>query len=293
MTKKQIHNGIVVSYNRGELKMSYVDLFTETLENIRQNHNVQFQFQGTAMPDAVSTYFRSKQEELYQQYSTARLFLRQADQGTAEISWDGWFNRFEDITNQNIATWLFREKMYQAALMFYNVVIDLSWVLCYTSAEYAVYSNGQVTPLNKLVSIEEAYGALRTEEESVIAPNARNNPFDYLNRMTPTFSPAIEIIKNFWDQYSASDIRHDYNFIKHRGKPNFTEVNQAIGNPRLLSFVVGNITCPTDVRDVQKEMSLEKGIQELIEFDNKILYPYISKLIEILEKIVCPSPFVT
>lgn len=53
--------------------------------------------------------------------------------------------------------------------------------------------------------------------------------------------------------------------------------------PRLLSILVRNV-------DVQKVISVDRGLQELIKFDNNILFPYVKKLLEQLKIAVDPSP---
>ena len=47
---------------------------------------------------------------------------------------------------------------------------------------------------------------------------------------------------------------------------------------------------PSDIRDVQKIVGLEQGINELIHFDDDILFPYIQKLLVFLNTAVDPSP---
>ena len=44
------------------------------------------------------------------------------------------------------------------------------------------------------------------------------------------------------------------------------------------------------LRDVQKIVELEKGIKELIDFDDNKLFPYISQLLTSLKAAVNPSP---
>lgn len=48
----------------------------------------------------------------------------------------------------------------------------------------------------------------------------------------------------------------------------------------------------SDIKDVKYEFSLEDAIQELQEFDDDVLYPYLKKLIETIEGILGPSPMV-
>ena len=47
----------------------------------------------------------------------------------------------------------------------------------------------------------------------------------------------------------------------------------------------------SDIRDVQMELSLTDEIARLKEFDDEMLFPYIQKLIGIIEKTINPSPF--
>jgi hypothetical protein len=47
---------------------------------------------------------------------------------------------------------------------------------------------------------------------------------------------------------------------------------------------------PSDIRDVQKIVVLDEVIKELIDFDDKILYPYIKQLLDLLNIAVDPSP---
>ncbi len=52
--------------------------------------------------------------------------------------------------------------------------------------------------------------------------------------------------------------------------------------------LVEQIEDPTDIRDVQRIVSASKGIQELIDFDNKELFFYVERLITELKKVVRP-----
>ncbi len=264
-------------------------MFCTDISKLRQNHNVVIPLVGSTLPNSPSVFFRSKQEELYLQYEAARLFLYETDRD--DSAWDYWFKRFEDPESQNAATLFFKEKMVEAALLFYNIVVDLSWVLCYVSAEYVVYTEDASIEFEKLVSVEEAYGMLRRAEENIENPNALGNPFLYLKKMDARFTEAVDLIIDFWKTYSQSEIRKLYNFVKHRGKPLYAETAAVMG-PKLLSLNIRGTNCPTDVRDTQKNLSLVDTIRQLEEFDDNVLYPYISQLIFLLEPLVNPSPFV-
>lgn len=57
-----------------------------------------------------------------------------------------------------------------------------------------------------------------------------------------------------------------------------------------MSILINNEEYSSDIRDVQKILSVDKGLQELIEFDNLVLYPYMIKLLEQLKIAVDTSP---
>lgn len=131
--------------------------------------------------------------------------------------------------------------------------------------------------------IEEAYKLLRKTEEGASTPHAKGNPFDYLKAMAPEFSSATDLIINFWKEFSNSNIRNLYNYIKHKGKPLYRE-SEAIQGGKTMQLWIDKEEYPSDIRDVQKIIGLEDGIKELIDFDDNILFSYIDRLIEELSE---------
>lgn len=59
---------------------------------------------------------------------------------------------------------------------------------------------------------------------------------------------------------------------------------------KTLLLKIRNNDYPSDIRDVQKTISLEDGINELICFDDVKLFPCIKELLVLLKKDVNPSP---
>lgn len=179
--------------------------------------------------------------------------------------------------------------------MNYNILVDLSWTIIYVTAEYALYKfdkEGNIINQKEIygmLPIEESYEMLRKTENGVSTPHAEGNPFDYLRVMQPQFQDAIDLIVNFWRDFSNSNIRNLYNYIKHKGKPLYTEI-EAMHDGKTMLLKIGNQDYPSDIRDVQRIISLEDGINELINFDDNQLFPYIKKLLELLRKAVDPSP---
>lgn len=252
---------------------------------------VTYKLEGIKLPSNQDIYFVAKWHEIFERYSVARIFLRK----TKEDNWDYWFNPIEKPDVQNAIEHIFKSNLYETALINYNILVDLSWTITYVSAEYALYSfdkEGNVTNAKEVSGmhpIEEAYELLRKTENGVSTPHAEGNPFDYLRNMLPEFSPAVDLIAEFWRKFSNSDIRNLYNYIKHKGKPLYKEIEEFRGG-KVMEILIGKEEYPSDIRDVQKIVELEKNIQELIEFDDNVLFPYIKELIELLNKAVDPSP---
>lgn len=241
----------------------------------------------------------AKWHELVERYQSARLFLRKA----YEEDWDKWFNPAKNANEKKAAEfndyirWFYKAELYETALVNYNMLVDLSWVMTYVSAEFMLYKfdkDGNVINAESVQGmhpIDEAMEMLRKVENGTVAPTAENNPFEYLKKMAPQFEEAVDLIISFWNKFGNSDIRNLYNFIKHKGKPVYTE-QEKYTSYKIFSLHMGKDEYPTDIRDVQKKVSVEKGIEELIRFDNEELFHYVKELIEALKKAVNPSPMV-
>ena len=130
---------------------------------------------------------------------------------------------------------------------------------------------------------------MRKTENGVSTPHAEGNPFAYLKKMVPEFSPAVDLIVEFWKNFSNSNIRNLYNYIKHKGKPIYREIEEFRGG-KAMRLLINKQEYPSDIRDVQKKVGLKQGIDELIHFDDNILFPYIQNLLELLNTAVDPSP---
>lgn len=168
----------------------------------------------------------------------------------------------------------------------------MSWSLCYVSAEYAIYEKDNAIDITDMLNIEDAFARLREAENSVVGPGSQGNPFHYLRIMSPEFKEAIDLIIDFWSTFSNSETRKLYNYIKHKGKPLYEEIENFAPN-RLLRLKLKNGECPVDIRDVQKKVNLKEAISDLLKFDDEILFPYIKKLFGLLEKAVNPSPLIS
>ena len=258
-----------------------------------------YMLKGVKLPNSHDVYFMAKWHELFQRYQSARLFLLKAYDG----EWESWFNASEEDDTEKAkslndhVSWVYKSELYEASLINYNILVDLSWTITYVSAEFMLYKfdrDGNVIKsesIQGMHSIDEAIDMLRRTENGTMAPSAENNPFVYLKKMAPQFEPAIERITNFWNWFGNTDIRKLYNYIKHKGKPIYTELDDN-HDFKLISLIINNEEYPSDIRDVQKRISVEEGINELISFDNDHLYLYLYELIKDLKQAVNPSPMI-
>ena len=250
-------------------------------------------FGNGVLPNNIDVFFKAKWHELYSKYEAARLFLFQTSDGG---NYDSWGIKEQKEVEKQYSELVIKSRLYEAALCFYNMVVDLSWVLVYVCAEYAVYDSNKSSDINEILSIEETFEMLRKLERNVLSPMSEESPFRYLKIMNPLFISAINLIEDFWSNFTKSNIRNNYNFIKHKGSPIYKEIDEFANIPHIFSYVKiidgKPIECPTDVRDVTMELDLEAEIQSLLDFDNKKLFPYIDALIKELKRVVCPSEMI-
>lgn len=268
-----------------EFKTNHCDLYPPSKSIIKEGC-------GIMLPEDRDFFFRAKQFEIGDQYTAARFFLRQTD-GENYKDWlfsTGNVNADCGIRN----TW--RSYFYEAALMYYNILVDLSWVLLYLSAEYVCYQDDCAVKFESVKSMGEAMELMRSAEGLVAEPLCATNPIGYIKKMCPKLDNAVQMTIDFWKEYKESSIRHLYNYCKHRGKPAYEEIVKFTG-PKFAKFNRlnddGSMTqVAFDTRDVRLKVSLEKSIEELLTFDDEKLFPYLHNLISELEKIVQPSPLV-
>lgn len=252
-----------------------------------------FNLIGAKLPTTQDVYFVSKWHEIHDRYKTARLFLIK----TKEDNYDYWFNPKDDPVIQAGLELKIKAELFETALINYNILVDLTWTWTYVSAEYVLYKfdkdNNVVnaSDITGMHTIEEAYELLRQTENGVTTPHTEGNPFNYLKIMRPEFEPAVNTIVDFWKEFSNSQVRNLYNFIKHKGKPRYEELLRLQGG-KFMSISINGEQCPSDISDVERIVNLEKCIADLIKFDDEKLFPYIDKLLAELKNAVAPSPMV-
>lgn len=259
--------------------------FVNDIFSLRSPQTVTFNLIGAKLPSNRDLFFRAKQQEIFERYETARIFLRE----TETNDWSHWFETEEK--GQAVFELIFASQFYEAALMFYNIIVDLSWTICYVSAEYVLYEKDKSINFSGMLPIEEAYVALRKAENIVTNPNSQDNPFVYLKYMCPEFSNAIDLIIEFWKNFGDSNIRKLYNYIKHKGKPLYEEI-EAYKQGKVMGLQILGEEYPTEIREVQKIINFKSSVTELQVFDDTILFPYIKNLFKLLEEIIEPSPMI-
>ena len=246
---------------------------------------------GIKLPTDRDYYFRAKQFELLDQYSAARFFLSQ----TEAENYKSWLLPGKSDESTQGIQYVWKSYFYEAALMYYNILVDLSWTICYLSAEFVCYKNGTANEFDSVKSLGEAEELMRAAEALVNEPTSSTNPLKYILKVRPEFSKAIQMVNDFWKNYKESPVRNKYNYCKHRGKPSYTEIANLRG-PKIANHFIkfGNghmVQTAFDTRDVRYETSLEDSIIELQKFDDEMLFPYLEKLLHELERLVDPSPW--
>lgn len=267
--------------------------FTNDLRSLARPSSKTFSLIGARLPTSRDAYFVSKRTEIIEQYTAARIFLEQ----TEATNWDYWFHKLDDENLQKIAELTMQSYLYEASLMYYNIVVDLSWTICYLASEFSLAQRNERVDFGGIKPVDEAYSLMRKAENLVTHPTAEENPFGYLKMMCPEFSTAIDMIVSFWEFFMQSNIRQRYNYCKHKGKPSYSEITTIADPVRLLGLYLqdeeGNqIELASDPQDVRLKCNLEDSITELVSFDNEQLFPYISNLLSELERVINPSPFI-
>ena len=192
-----------------------------------------FNLIGLKMPSDKDIFFRAKQKETLDKYQAARRFMYELETD----DWDHYFHKLEDENGNIYFQNVLKAQWYEAALLFYNAVVDLSWIACYISAEYFIYVDGKPVEVEGLTPIEEAYNALRKAEGYVQHPGVDGNPFEYLRKMCPQFSDTLDFVIAFWKDFADTPVRWKYNYLKHKGSLNTTRVSNFFIEIRVVSYL--------------------------------------------------------
>ncbi|HFC9378839.1 TPA: hypothetical protein QFG62_001107 [Enterococcus faecium] len=97
--------------------------------------------------------------------------------------------------------------------------------------------------------------------------------------MKPEFSKAIDLIIDFWKEFSESQIRNIYNYVKHKGTPSYKKI-EALKDSRFFDLIIGNESYSSDIRKI---LFIDEMVETLRVFDDEQLYPYVFKLLHSLK----------
>ena len=169
---------------------------------------VNIQLQDVNLPDNNSVYFRTKQKELISQYCAARVFLSETDRPNEDWRhWDRVVSMQCKEPEYSYYKTQMRADLYEAALFFYNSVVDISWAMCYLATEYLCIKNGQTVSIDGISPISVASAQARELENLSQTPTARTNPLRYLKQVCPEFEEAIDLVDGFWNAFAETEVR--------------------------------------------------------------------------------------
>lgn len=233
------------------------------------------------IPSSKELFFEAKMKEIHSQYQSARLFLCQIDNDY----WEYWYSPYNDEKKDGIIKTGFNSTFLETAILYYNIVVDLTWVLCYVSAEYTCYAKNKSISTEDINEIQITKESINKLESLVSNPFEESNPLNYLKKQLPEFESAIELVYDFWKEFANSEVRSLYNYIKHKGKPQYSELYKYTAK-KFYSFHKKDIEYPTDQNDVKREISLYDTVNLLNHFDDEILFNYCDKLVSLLIPLV-------
>lgn len=223
-------------------------------------------------------FFEEKLHEMIQQYTFARTYLGQIDCS----NWDYWFSTSGSDINDSTIKAMLNGSFLEIAILYYNIAVDLSWTLAYTSMEFAHYKNGRRSQSSAESPTHETVQIIRDFEKYISEPTNPSNPLLYLQRQGEEYANVVSHLITFWDKFKDSEIRNLNNFLKHRGKPYYIQEQST----KLFSLRINDVEYATDFVDLQKEVDIYTVQSQLIDFDNSDLYPYCDELIDMLLPII-------
>lgn len=240
------------------------------------------------IPTFQDVAFKEKWHSIYYRYESARAMLILAKEAGYEDLY-----KLGDLDEKNKKYFEFHRQVdfYESALCFYNFLVDYSWQIAYFAYEYVAYVKNSQIDLTELIDKKTASDTFKKLEKCITQPLNDENPLSYFSRDND-FKEIYDLIESFFKFFKDSNIRNKYNKIKHCGNFLYTESYEYTKMPFICSINIKGKDIPTDIRDIQEKTSLTDSINELINFDNDVLYPYLVKIIELLNNYLKPSKLV-
>lgn len=240
------------------------------------------------IPTFQDVAFKEKWHSIYYRYESARSMIVLAK----EPGYDELF-KLGNIDEENRKYFQFHRQIdfYETALCYYNFLVDYSWQIAYFSYEYVAYVKTAQIDLTEPIDKGTASAIFKKLEKNISQPLDDENPLVYFSRDND-FKEIYDLIESFFKTFKDSNIRNNYNKIKHCGNFLYTESYEYTKMPFMCSININGKDIPSDIRDIQETASLNGSIDELINFDNDVLFPYLVKIIELLKSYLKPSKLV-
>ena len=228
-------------------------------------------------------FFEGKLYEIYLRYISARIMLEPIDNNKGEY----WYDYEKDSSHNDLIMLNYNGFFIENAILNYNIVVDLTWIIAIISIDICYYEDSKKFILDNPNEINNSKRIIDKIEKMIKSPNQEEIKefLNYISQLNPKYQEIVEHVRLFWDNFFDSEVRTLYNFIKHRGKPEYTEIYKITGR-KFYSFKDDGNEYATDMSDLRKEVKMYKTFEDLIDFDNNILFPYCDKLFELLIKII-------
>lgn len=255
------------------------------------------------LPSNSDYFYWEKRNEILAAYQKARFFMGKAisiqlEDVKEEVSNYETFSREEKTE----LLYLIKSYYYEATLYFYNTIIDISWVFLISSIASRLDDDKKTMLIKSsiLTNPNLAKKQIRKIEKLVKNPDTDktykqlkkilNNTLD-IPKNNILFS-VLEEVQDFWHAIKKSNIRENYNFLKHRGSLTYEEVNSKdIPSVNIYSQSKTELTKQLSHScDLEKKKNLENELDNLFIFDCNKLFPYISKLFNNLQEGLDISP---
>lgn len=259
-------------------------------------------------PSSSEYFFKCKQQEIRERYDSARRMMCNIYPNNGEI----YPPILTDDENRKKRCELYMQAIYyEASLTFYNMVIDLSWVMVCGAFDFSYGTEDNRFIVEEFYNCEKYIDILSNLEQNTTSPNDWSRYFS--NRM-PSSEPIMSLVMDFWNTVQNHPIRGKYNYIKHRGRPVYKELFDIDSKhrPSRGMYILEGVPTfnntdeeikwhlnykkrdvdtelPTHVDEMRKTYSLIESIDELKDFDENKLFPYITNLFDLIDEFLQPS----
>lgn len=232
------------------------------------------------------TLFRYKAKEILDNYFRARNFLQ-----FKEI-----FDFNEELKRKNSKeiinnyTTIYNQNFIDAALIYYNIILDLTWALFRLCTDNIISDTKyQFIPMSacSLNELKDFADFCESTTTNPTTPDMKNYLL-YMVSLTSQTKYAkytkIVVDKIFSTNLYVSEktkIRYLYNSIKHRKQIHYSETTIE----PLFKLFSNDVQIASNEYDLYDIYSANDLRNTLIDFDNNVLFPYISTLLESLHYI--------